>query len=261
MSTSDLPVFKLAHVSDERKKFLLRWRLERKLDLALRKQKVAEGCQTKNPGSVKENAISIRPFDKFVCLGDIRLLRRSDVQDHGRLLYVLVLYVRNDNFTSVVVPFSTYSVPCCKDEWLTGLAGEPLKVLQFWNAQPVPTYCLAQSWKVEKLDRDRLEAAKTLYAHAISGTWPQGELRKKIGLAILNPHDERLAYQHEELVHFEVLRSRLFRLQQDALQQARRKFTDQMMKQRAPFQERFAASSGDVFADLPGGQDHINPTC
>ncbi|MEI7948381.1 MAG: hypothetical protein WCJ02_16885, partial [bacterium] len=188
----------------------------------------------------------------------IRLLRQSDVQEPGRLLYVLVLYVRSDNLTSVVAPFSTYSVPGCKDEWLTGLDGEPLKILQFWNAQPVPTFSLARSWVVGTLDEARLEVAKTLYHHAIAGTWPQGGVREQVGLAILNPNDERLAYQHEEMAHFEKLRSRLFSLQETASRQAKRKvtfdtkgaFTFVKEKQTFHHPERLAASSGRVFAEV-----------
>jgi hypothetical protein len=258
MSKSKLPTFKLAHVSEARKQFLLRWRLERKLDLALRMQQAEEGCLSMVAESGAEYDLSLRPFDKSVCVGDIRLLRQSDVQEVGRLLYVLVLYVRNDNLTSVVVPFSTYSVPCCKDEWLTGLDGEPLKVLQFWNAQPVPTFALAQSWQVGTFDEERLTAAQTLYSHAISGSWPQGALREKVGLAILNPSDERLVYQHEELAQFAKLRSRLFSLQQTATLQAKRSvafdakgaFTFVKEKQTFKHQERLAASSGDVFSEV-----------
>jgi hypothetical protein len=258
MSTSKLPAFKVAQASEARKQFLLRWRLERKLDLALRMQQAEEGCLAMVAEAGAGYTQNLRPFDTSVCVGDIRLLRQSDVQEPGRLLYVLVLYVRNDNLTSVVVPFSTYSTPCCKDEWLTGLDGEPLKVLQFWNAQPVPTFALAQSWRVGVLDEQRISTAQELYSHAISGTWPQGELREKVGLAILNPGDERLAYQHEELAQFTKLRNRLFTLQQTATLQAKRavafdtKGAFTFVKEKKTFKqpERLAASSGDVFAEV-----------
>lgn len=258
MSTTKLPAFKLAHVSETRKQFLLRWRLERKLDLALRMQQAEEGCLAMVAEAGTAHDFALRPFDKSVCVGDIRLLRQSDVQEPSRLLYVLVLYVRNDNLTSVVVPFSTYSVPCCKDEWLTGLEGEPLKVLQFWNAQPVPTFAMAQSWQVGYFEEERLTAAQTLYSHAISGSWPQSSLREKVGLAIINPGDERLVYQHEELAQFTKLRSRLFSLQQSATLQAKRSvafdakgaFTFVKEKKTFNHPERLAASSGDVFAEV-----------
>jgi len=258
MSTSKLPAFKVAQASEARKQFLLRWRLERKLDLALRMQQAEESCLAMVAEAGAGYAQNLRPFDTSVCVGDIRLLRQSDIQEPGRLLYVLVLYVRNDNLTSLVVPFSTYSTPCCKDEWLTGLEGEPLKVLQFWNAQPVPTFALAQSWRVGTFDEERLEVAQTLYHHAISGSWPHGDVREKVGLAILNPNDERLAYQQEELAQFTKLRNRLFTLQQTATLQAKRvvafdtKGAFTFVKEKKTFKqpERLAASSGDVFAEV-----------
>ena len=134
MAKRDDPAFKLSRVSETRKKFLLRWRLERKLDLKLRElQTEQEQALVAEPGFTSCR-LPLRSFDTDVREGDIRLLRQSDVPDFSRFLYVAVLYVR-DNCTSVVTPFSSYSVPACKDEWLTGLESEPLKALQFWNAQ------------------------------------------------------------------------------------------------------------------------------
>ena len=216
MAKSMLPPFKLSEVSDARKRFLLHWRLERKLDLDLR-----EATQKEEPALVAERGFTrfgraALPFDRTVCVGDIRLLPASETSDASRILYVVVLCVRSENFSSVIVPFSPYSVPACKDEWLTGLEIEPLRVLQFWNAQPVATKDLACSWKTGELDEERMEQARILYRHAIDGTWPQGLLREQVGLAILNPADERLAYQSEDLAHLAPLRGRLFHLMEQA---------------------------------------------
>jgi hypothetical protein len=257
MAKSTIPTFKLTEVSDTRKRFLVRWRLERKLDLELREtQAVQEQMK------VAENGMTLfgfdsRPFERDVCVGDIRLLRMSDTPDPCRFLYVAVLYVR-DNFTSVVVPFSPYSVPACKDEWLTGLTVEPLRVLQFWNAQPIATKDLAQSWRTGHLTESQLEQALRLYKHAIDGSWPQGALREQTGLAILNPEDERLAYQREELALFTGLRGRLFRVGERASGLA--KLTVQFgtggefgIKQFGHVYEkpeRRAADSGDVYAEV-----------
>ncbi len=257
MAKSTIPPFKLAEVSDTRKRFLLRWRLERKLDLELREtQAVQEQMKVAENGTTLIGFDS-RPFDRDVCAGDIRLLRMSDTPDPCRFLYVAVLYVR-DNFTSVVVPFSPYSVPACKDEWLTGLTVEPLRVLQFWNAQPIATKDLAQSWRTGHLTESQLEQARRLYKHAIDGSWPQGALREQTGLAILNPEDERLAYQREELAVFERLRGSLFTLVQH---------TERLVKSPAcftqegtfafgagahifPARERLASGSGGVYAEV-----------
>lgn len=258
MTKSTIPLFKLVEVSDKRKRFLLRWQLERKLDGELRDEAVKAQEQAK----VAETGFTrlgwdVKAFDRDVCVGDIRLLRQSDTPDPRRFLYIAVLYVR-DNFTSVVVPFSLYSVPACKDEWLTGLASEPLKVLQFWNAQPVATKDLAQTWRTGRLEESQLETARCLYKHAIDGSWPQGELRERVGLAILNPADARLAYQREELALFTRLRKRLFRVSEQAGELAKLPvqfgsggafaFKDDGHLYEKP--KRLAADSGDVFAEV-----------
>ncbi len=216
MAKSTLPRFMLSEVSETRKRFLLRWRLERKLDLELREAYQNEERALVAEGGFTRFGRAFRPFDRAVCTGDIRLLPASGTSDENRFLYVAVLFVRAESFSSVVAPFSPYSVPACKDEWLTGIESEPLKVLQFWNAQPVATKDLARSWKTGDLGEARLEQARILYRHAIGGTWPQGGLREQVGLAILNPADERLAYQSEELAHFAPLRGQLFHLMEQA---------------------------------------------
>lgn len=256
MAKSKLPPFKLSEVSEARKRFLLRWRIERKLDLELR-----ESSQTEERALVAERGFTrygraSRPFDRTVCAGDIRLLQAGDMPDENRFLYVTVLYVR-EGFSSVVVPFSPYSVPACKDEWLTGISSEPLKVLQFWNAQPVATKDLACSWKTGELNEIRLNQARLLYRHAITGTWPQGDLREQVGLAILNPADERLTYQNEELTQLAPLRGRLFNLMEQAEKFAKSpvrfdaagafEFGGANLFKRS---ERLAADSGDITAEV-----------
>jgi hypothetical protein len=198
-------------------------------------------------------------YDRTVCAGDIRLLPAGVTPGESRFLYVAVLSVRRENFTSVVAPFSSYSVPACKDEWLTGLESEPLKVLQFWNAQPVATRDLVQSWKTGELDEGQLSRAQLLYRHAIDGTWPQGFLREQVGLAILNSADERLAYQDEELALFAPLRGRLFGMMQRAEESAKRRVVfapssifvrNRSGDHRFKELERLAADSGEVQAEV-----------
>ena len=256
MAKSTLPHFSLSEVSESRKRFLLRWRLERKLDLDLRMASQAEEQALVAEGGLVRFGRASIPFDRAVCAGDIRLLPTSQASDEIRFLYVAVLYVRAESYSSVVVPFSPYSVPACKDEWLTGLESEPLKVLQFWNAQPVATSDLARSWKTGDLHEARLEQARLLYRHAIDGTWPQGELRDQVGISILNPSDERIAYQNEELAHFGTLRGRLFLLMEQADRYAKcpvRFETSDAFElggmHRFERGERLAADSGDVTAE------------
>lgn len=260
MNRPKLPPFRLSEVSDVRKEFLLRWQMERKLDLELREAQAdqAQAMVVDNGCARYGDVDSVKLFDTEVEPGDIRLLRMGDVPDDSRFLYVAVLYVRIENGTSVVVPFSPYSVPGCKEEWLTGFAGEPLKVLQFWNAQPVATQDLAQSWKTGEVDKGRYEQMRKLYTHAIDGSWPPGDLREQIGLAILDPADERLAYQSEEITLFTRLRTRLFRHLEAVETLPKRRvlfckantfrFADAHADLHAT--ERLAADSGAVYANV-----------
>ncbi len=258
MTESNISVFNLSEVSEARKKDLLRWRLERKLDLELRD--IQETSLTKKAffaGDVLCD-VAVRRFDRNVSVGDIRLLRMSNVPDASRFLYVVVLFIRKENFTSVIAPFAPYSVPACKDEWKTGISSEPLKVLQFWNAQPVTTVDLAQSWKAGELSDGHLSQARQLYKHAIEGSWPQGALREQVGLAILNPDDERLEYQKEELAVLSQMRQRLFAPVQSAqiLADTQVQFSKdgelKIMDSSLVIEPQiaFAASGGDVYANV-----------
>jgi hypothetical protein len=207
MARRVIPPFALAQVSDRRRKFLARWRIERGLDLDLGRHAVAASHNC----TAEQAAVSIRPspiVKTAVADGDIRLLRETDVSDPNRFVYVTVLK-RRDNGTAVVAPFSPYSVPATKDEWLTGLPAKPLQVLELWNAQPVPLFALANSWRVHQLDAEALRVARELYRHSLRGSWPNGRLREQVGLAVLSPGDERLSYLNEELSLMGPLRQRL----------------------------------------------------
>lgn len=186
------------------------WRVERHLDLLLR-----------GKSSRSEKTVScpfqemVRPFDSGVKEGDVRLLQMNCSSQFGRLLYVAVLYKR-ENGTAVVAPFSRYGFPATKDEWLTGFSATPLLVLQLWNALPVPLSVLKESWRVERFTKHQLATAQDLYGHALRGSWPEVERRNDIGLAILDPDDERLAYQEEELTSLAPLRDMLYKFIDEA---------------------------------------------
>lgn len=195
----------LLEVSDVRKEYLARWRFERRLD-----KELSETGQ-QNMDRESDSRFEKQPFCPDVLDGDIRLLPDRLAGAVGRFLYVAVLFNR-ENGTSVVAPFSTYSTPCCKDEWLTGLDVSPLRVLQLWNTQPVPTHVLASSWRTGYFSEEQLDAARELYTHALRGTFPGGRLRETIGLAISTPSDDRLEYQREEYSNMARLRQSLFHL-------------------------------------------------
>ena len=234
----------LSSVSDRRKDFLRQWRVERHLDLLLRAKSSHPEKQASCP--FQEMA---RPFDIGVKEGDVRLLQMKCASQFGRLLYVAVLYKRN-NGTAVVAPFSRYGFPATKDEWLTGFSATPLLVLQLWNALPIPLSVLKESWRVERLSQHQLATAQDLYGHALRGTWPEVEKRNDIGLAILDPDDERLAYQEEELDSLTPLRNMLYEFvdESESLRHSKQRLQNEwriVVKSYADHPMPMAASSDD----------------
>lgn len=234
----------LSSVSDRRKDFLRQWRVERHLDLLLR----GKSPRSEKPVSGPFEEM-VRPFDRGVKEGDVRLLQMNCSSQFGRLLYVAVLYKRH-NGTAVVAPFSRYGFPATKDEWLTGFSATPLLVLQLWNALPVPLSVLKESWRDERFTKHQLATAQDLYGHALRGSWPKVERRNDIGLAILDPDDERLAYQKEELTSLTPLRDMLYKFidESESLQHSklrRQKEWRIVVKSYAAQARRMAASSND----------------
>ncbi len=212
-STHQNPFNGLVEVSEARRKFLDEWFFERALDLKLRS---IEDADDRADAADDEEAVADWPepaaFDKAIEVGDIRLLSGSMTVDPVRLAYVGVLEV--DGLYALVAPFSSYQHPASKGEWLTGIDATPLRVMQLWNAQPMPVALLARSWKVENFTESELANARELYRHTVAGTWPPADLREMIGLAIHSPDDVRVDYQEEELEMFTPIRAEVFRLQQ-----------------------------------------------
>ena len=207
-SPSDILSHGLIEVSEKRSGYLREWRRERAIDKALRDGDDASPETPEGTTDAPELAKFARPFDTAIQAGDIRLLS-SKLLTQERLAYVAVLEVNLREGYALVAPFSPYDNPACKDEWLTGLNASPLKVLQLWNAQPVPFFALYRSWRCCGFSEAKLETARALYACWVSGKWPTGELREQIGLAIHDPEDDRLVYQREEMSVFALLRTRL----------------------------------------------------
>lgn len=96
----------------------------------------------------------VRPFDRDIQVGDIRLLA-----DAKRLTYALVLQDWGED-TWLTMPYSTYAVPAFDGEMSAIISGgSGLKVLQLWNVRPVSGTALAKSWKVETAGAGLLEDA------------------------------------------------------------------------------------------------------
>jgi hypothetical protein len=229
---------KLIEVSKTRRNYLRNWYNERIIDLALRKSDVGD-ADTSAVLPIKPASYTQLPKPNP---GEIRLLGPGATTDEFRLEYVAVLEVERDNGYALIAPFSPYEAPACKDEWLTGLAAHPLKVLQLWNAQPVTCKDLFRSWKTAELTRDELADARTLYRCAVSGRWAPFPLRERTGLAIHDTDDIRMTYQTEELALLSPLRERFHALVAASESRA--------IPQEIPELEWKAADDGAVFAQV-----------
>jgi hypothetical protein len=213
---SSKPSFSLSDVSERRRTFLREWRRERAIDLKLRG---AEAPSDTGIGPIStdfqpsDEMPKPRPYDVQVSPGEIRLLGPGSVSDPFRFAYVAVLEIYPEQGIALAASFSPYATPATKDEWLTGLESTPLRVLQLWNAQPLPIFALKKSWRCCSLTEDELKSALELYRHTMAGTWPSAALREQIGLAVHDPEDARLFYQNEEMALYSPLREALFNLQ------------------------------------------------
>lgn len=205
--------FTLNIVSDRRKHFLSEWSRERAIEKQLCATHVApESTSEEQSDLFTVKVPKARAFDFNVKPGDVRLLSPGQITDERRLAYIAVLDLHDEDGFALVAPFSKYAYPAVKDEWLTGLDSTPLRVLQLWNATPMPRFLLAQSWRCCSLTDVELVTARDLYRHAIAGTWPEAGVREQTGLAIHDPSDERLAYQEEELAIYAPIKGTLYRL-------------------------------------------------
>ena len=204
------PVIRTLNVSPERRRFLQEWLLERRVDERAKAVEAAEQPAAAAAMVSGDCAMpAARAFDPLR-VGDVRLLRRFLTTDE-RLAYVAVLSIDAEEGLAVIAPFSKYAWPATRHEWLTGIDSRPLRVLQLWNAHPIPLPALAKSWRACALTAEELEKAKRLYAHAVGGTWPEPELRESVGLAVYSFNDVRLRYQDEEIAAYNPVRALFYR--------------------------------------------------
>jgi hypothetical protein len=88
------------------------------------------------------------------------------------------------------VPFGRLPVPALPEEWATGWGAQPLRVLCFWNAQPVWQQ-QPPSWRVMRLDA----AAQALVLEA----WRGGAAAAAYGPPLQHPADPRHIYRMQEV--------------------------------------------------------------
>lgn len=196
----------MVEVSENRINYLKQWRKARSLEREIARSSASDRVGEHLDETEREEPLGMKmkDFTSVVCAGDIRLLP-DDLTVHAAVpRYVAVLSTRSRGI-AICAPFSCYSVPATKDEWLTGLKSPCLRVLQIWNAQPCAVSCIARSWKVATLDDKRLSRALMLYKHSVSHTFPAADDREDIGVAVVSEKDERNDYMAEEYTEFSPL--------------------------------------------------------
>ena len=182
--------------------YLRQWRRERKLEREIAKvfSSDAEG-QPLVPGGDEPLELEVKDFTREVRIGDIRLLS-DGLTAHAMVPRYVAVLTPPQRGIVVCAPFSRYSTPATKDEWLTGLKSPSLRVLQLWNAQPCAEKTVAKSWKVASLANEKLARAAELYRHSICHTFPADNDREDIGVAIVSENDERNDYMADEYSEF-----------------------------------------------------------
>ncbi len=111
-------------------------------------------------------------------------------------VFVLVAEVR-DGMT-LLVAFSPLSLPAARDEFLTELDDEGLRVLSAWNAYWVPLALAARSWPVE-LGTEPLMEDLTRYRESVLADKGVPEvLAERVGPPLEHPDDPRWTYYTQE---------------------------------------------------------------
>lgn len=192
-------------VSENRINYLKQWRKERRLE-----REIARNCAAHDEGLPSGMAggdsidLEVKDFSREVCAGDVRVLS-DDLTSHAAGPRYIAVLTSPQRGIAVCAPFSRYSVPATKDEWLTGLMSPSLRVLQLWNAQPCAVGSIAKSWKVLSLDEGKLSRAVELYRHSVRHTFPADNEREDIGVAVVSENDERNDYMADEYSEFSPL--------------------------------------------------------
>ena len=139
---------------DATRDFLARHAIRKELETIDGAEGLPEATTSGAEAARAECGRQVRPFDRDIQVGDIRLLA-----DAKRLTYALVLQDWGEDLW-LTMPYSTYAVPAFDGEMsVLKSGGSGLNVLQLWNARPVSGTALAKSWKVETADAGLLEDA------------------------------------------------------------------------------------------------------
>jgi len=139
----------------------------------------------------------VRPFDRPIAVGQVRLLSPELTPDTDRPVFVAV-FGDWDEGEVLMAPFSPFSVPATAGEWLTGRTTPVLRVLEIWNARSVPDAALEKSWLVDDFADAECKTAWHIFEHEALGKALAVDLEQQVGPPLVHPDDPRRQYLDEE---------------------------------------------------------------
>lgn len=148
----------------------------------------------------------VRPFDRPIAVGQIRLLSSELTPDTDRPLFVAV-FGDWDEGEVLIAPFSPFSVPAIPGEWLTARTTPVLRVLQIWNARTVPIAVLEKSWRVDDFADKECETAWHIFEHEALGRELASEVEEQVGPPLVHADDPRRQYLDEEFERLALLQA------------------------------------------------------
>lgn len=141
----------------------------------------------------RQLAKAVRPYDKCIEAGQIRLLSKRYVANPDYIPYVAVIEEWDPGIW-LVLPFAPYGTPATPNEMETGLPLYSLEVLQAWNGRTVPGVVLERSWLAGEMEESLRADASALFRHALSGKALPDDFSRLRGPAIVTEGDPRLEY-------------------------------------------------------------------
>ena len=206
---SKLPAFQKEKVNDYQKERLEKW-----LFAWYQSKKTIENDEYTADGTVTDEQIAklktlVNPFDSDINTAEIRLLPSNLVPNSKRPYYVAIIKKWEDDLM-LVAPFAPFSIPATTGELDTLKQHFSLANLQLWNTRTIPNILLKQSWLVDKMQQEECDDAFAVFANITSGKILSADLKKRIGLPIINPKDPRVEYQNNEKELLNTLQDKIF---------------------------------------------------
>ncbi len=192
--TSNVPAKLSAQQQARLKDWLYQWQLDRRLRRQVEQDASPVG-QEQHLAHKQAFAGLITQFSKEPqpAVGQIRLLAPSLVPADSSPAFVAVLR-QTATGEYLVAPFSRFQTPAVPQEILLRKSPPAMTVLCLWNARPVSSFVLSQSWLASELSTDELADAITVCRSMGSQEYFPKEIADRVGPPVYDLADERFDY-------------------------------------------------------------------